>query len=176
METFLAALDPPKKTLSCDPTDLIRFLVWKDRHGRTKVHNSSCRIYGSSDRGLCECPSRLASGTVDSTIGKLRSIFRELDRSGEYAMQSGGGNPANHHSIKQYLKSVTKEQQEARIVPRKATPVFFDKFHKIILPLRDLISQDTTTAIDKYTYARDLTFFIIAFFTCQRASDLGRLC
>ena len=82
--------------------------------------------------GRCTCPSRLSAGTVDSTIGKLRSIFNELDRSGKYDSSSGMGNPAAHHSVKQYLKSIRSEQVEARVSPQKATPLMFDTFYNII--------------------------------------------
>jgi hypothetical protein len=41
LETSLAAFDPPKTSFSCQPDDVVRFLVWKDRKGRTKVHNGT---------------------------------------------------------------------------------------------------------------------------------------
>lgn len=98
-----------------------------------------------------------------------------LDRTGEYDVRSGTGNAAAHHSVKQYLKSISTEQAEVRVSPRKATPLFFYRFYKVVLHLRDHLSRPSITAIDKYVHARDLTFFILAFFTGQRASDLGRL-
>lgn len=172
---FLAALSPPKTPFSCTPKDVIRFLVWKDQKGRTKVHQHNCQFLGSQLKSACDCPSRLAAGTVDSTIGKLRTIFNSLSRSGEYDVRSGGGNPAAHHAVKQYLQSIRKEQAEARISPRQATPLFYNKFHQIVIHLRSLLSNPSSSAIDKYIYARDLTFFILEFYTGQRASDLGRL-
>ena len=161
--------------MSCGPKDIVRFLVWKDQKGRTKIHREGCQFFGCRTRGLCECPSRLAAGTVDSTIGKLRAIFNSLDRSGEWDDRLGWGNPASHFSVKQYLKSIQKEQAEARISPKQATPVFFDKFLKIVNHLRALLSNGSASAIQKYIYARDLAFFTLEFFTGQRASDLGRL-
>lgn len=175
LQSFLATLTPSKTIFSCVPNDVIRYLVWKDRNGRTKVHQQHCQFLGSRLKGVCDCPSHLAAGTVDSTIGKLRAIFNSLDRSGDYDVRSGGGNPATHFTVKQYLKSVQKEQADARISPRQATPLFFDKFHQIVLHLRSVLTDPASTAINKYIYARDLTFFILEFYTGQRASDLGRL-
>ncbi|EDO30412.1 predicted protein, partial [Nematostella vectensis] len=95
---------------SASPSDITRFLVYKDRKGRTKVHTPKCKYFGSTSK---TCPSRLAAGTVDSTIGKLRSIFIEAGRGGEWNNMLGVGNPAAHHSVKQYLSSVREEQASA---------------------------------------------------------------
>lgn len=42
----------------------------------------------------CGCPRHLAYKTVDSYIGKLRSIFHSLGRDGEWDKRLGLGNPA----------------------------------------------------------------------------------
>ena len=75
LESFLSSLPTPKSLISASPKDVIRFLVWKDSKGKTKIHIPSCPNFGSHSKRKCSCPSRLAAGTVDSTIGKLRSIF-----------------------------------------------------------------------------------------------------
>lgn len=175
LQLFLHTLDPSKTPLSCSPKDVVRFLVWKDRKGRTKVHKNECEFFGSRTKGPCGCPNRLAAGTVDSIIGKLRAIFNSMDRSGQWDDRLKWGNPASHYSVKQYLKSIEREQAEARISPKQATPVFFDKFLRIVSHLRGLLSDNSSTAIQKYIYTRDLAFFTLQFFTGQRASDLGRL-
>ena len=42
-ETFLASLpNSSKAILSASPTDITRFLVWKDRHAKTVVHGNGC--------------------------------------------------------------------------------------------------------------------------------------
>lgn len=163
LQTFLCKLNQPKTPFSSAPKDVVRFLVWKDQKGRTKVHKRECKFLGSSVKGQCDCPSRLAAGTVNSAIGKLRSTFNSLDRSGDYDVRSGRGNPAAHFSVRQYLKSIQTEQAEARISPTQATFRFFDIFHRIVLHLRALLSNPTTTAIDKYIYARHLAFFTLSF-------------
>ena len=136
LQTFLGKLNTPKTPFSCAPRYLVRFLVWKDQKGRTKVHKHDCKFLGSSVKGQCDCPSRLSAGTVDSTISKLRSIFNNLDGSGDYDMRSRGSNPAAHFSVMQYLKSIQTGQAEARISPTQATFLFFNNVHRIVLHLR----------------------------------------
>ena len=95
--------------------------VWKDSKGKTKIHVLSCPNFGCHSKWKCSCPSRLATGTVDSTIGKLRSIFNSIGRSGEWSGLTLG-NPVAHLSVKKYLASISEEQAKARVSPRKAVP------------------------------------------------------
>ena len=76
-ETFLASLPNSKSILSASPTDISRFLVWKDRHGKTIVHSNGCPDSHLQNAAKCKCPKRLAFKTIDSYIGKLRAIFKE---------------------------------------------------------------------------------------------------
>ena len=59
-----------------------RFLVFKDSYRETQVHDSACPHLGQRGEGSfsCQCPFRLAYTTVDSYIGKLRSIFSDIRR------------------------------------------------------------------------------------------------
>ena len=84
-------------------------------------------------------------------------------------------NQAGHFSIKQYLTSVQTEHATCRITPRQPPPLFFSKIRGILHHLRFLISHADSFAKDKYIYARDSTFFILEFYTGQRASDIGRI-
>ena len=61
---------------------------------------------------------------VDSLIGKLRALFNESGRRGEWEPRLLIGNPATDISLKQYLKAVSAEQLQAQITPTQATPVF----------------------------------------------------
>lgn len=96
---------------------MVAFLVWKDRGGRTRVHQPDCQW-----QAPCQCPLRLAQGTADSLIGKLRSIFEENERSAEWQPLMGIGNPVADRSVKQYLANVREEQFKARVVLRQAEP------------------------------------------------------
>ena len=71
---FLASVFPPKIISSRTADDVIKFLIHKDKSGRTVLHASDC------SRVLCGYSRRLTVGTVDSLLGKLRSIFNGLVR------------------------------------------------------------------------------------------------
>lgn len=160
---FLGALSPPRTMTSCTAQDIVKFLISKDRSGRTVVHSLSC-----SKRG-CSCPKRLAAGSVDSTLGRLRAIFNKLGRAND-------SNPASHPLVKNYLKFVREEQAGLAITPSQAVPIFFGKFQRFIAHLRDLCSSSVSlSSASKYILIRDATFFVVDFFTGDRASDLGRL-
>jgi len=111
-ETFLASI------YSATPEDVSRFLIWKDRHGKRVVHVAECVNAPNQDASDCGCPKRLAFKTVDSYIGKLRAIFNEAGRSGEWNSMLGFGNPAASSPVQGYLKAVSEEQLRAHIVPK----------------------------------------------------------
>ena len=100
--SFLSSKSPAKSLESAIPGDLLEFLVWKDRRGRTQVHCAGCQ------GGACNCSKRLAFGTVDSLIGKLRAIFLEHGRGAEWHSVLNIGNPASHWSVKRYLADIRK--------------------------------------------------------------------
>ena len=160
---FLGALSPPKIVTSCTAQDIVKFLISKDKSGRTVVHSLSC------SKRDCSCPKRLAAGSVDSTLGRLRAIFNKLGRAND-------SNPVSHPLVKDYLKFVREEQAGLAITPSQAVPLFFGKFQRLIAHLRDLCSGSVSlSSAGKYILVRDATFFIVDFFTGDRASDLGRL-
>ena len=78
---FLCSLSTLKSLASALPSDIVVFLIWKDKGGKTWVHLSQCLIRARG--GCCDCPKRLAFGTVDALIGKLRAIFAGHDRGTE---------------------------------------------------------------------------------------------
>ena len=88
------------------------------------VRCPQCAYPNDKTFNFCNCPKRLGAKTVDNLIGKLCSIVIEAGRSGEWNDLSGVGNPATHHQFKQYLKLVSEEQVEARVVPKQATPIY----------------------------------------------------
>ena len=175
LESFLSSLPCPKTLLSASPRDVTRFLVWKDRKGKTKVHVPTCSLFGAKKAEVCSCPSTLAAGTVANLIGKLRSLFVESGRGGEWNDLLGIGNPASHHSVKQYLILIREEQARARITPKQAVPLFFDKLLRLCSFLKESIFAPQILPLQRYIYARDLAFFCLELFAGDRASDLGRI-
>ena len=103
---FLSSLPVPKALPSACPSDIKRFLVWKDNSGKTVVHLLDCPGLSQRQRVSCSCPTRLAAGTVDSLIGKLRPIFIEEGLGGEWDDRLGIENPVSNPSVKAYLKCV----------------------------------------------------------------------
>lgn len=78
--------------------------------------------------------------------------------------------------MKHYLKFVRQEQAGLAITPTQAVPLFLDKFRRLIAFLRGRCVHHTSRSrTDKYILVRDATFFVVDFFTGDRASDLGRL-
>ena len=171
---FLSSLPVPKALPSASPSVIKKFLAWKDNSGKTVVHLFDCPGLGQRQRVSCSCPTRLAAGTVDSLIGKLRSIFVEESLRGEWDDRLGIGNPVFHPSIKAYLKCVREEQPQARVQPRKAVPLFTNKFLAIARSILSKLRNPYTSPLLLYILSRDLSFFCIHFFSGNCSSDLGR--
>lgn len=172
---FLAALPIPKLLPSASSSDILKFLVWKDRSGRTKVHQTSCPELGKHKASSCDCPSRLSAGTVENLIGKLRAIFIEAGLGGEWDDRLGIGNPVSHPSIKSYLRSIKEEQAQARVRPRKSIPLFLDKLQRLAEHIMCKLRTPGISPISLYLLSRDLCFFSVDFFSGDRSSDLGRV-
>ena len=102
---------PPKCVSSCTSDDIIKFLISREKTGRTVVHSQSRPRVG------CHCPSRLASGSVDSLLGKLRAIFNNSGRSRD-------SNPVAHPRVKEYLKFI-REEKAARAIFFTGSPAVF---------------------------------------------------
>lgn len=165
LSQFLGGLSTPRTLTSCTASDIIKFLISRDKSGRTVVHASSC----PKDPCTKSCPKRLAAGTVDSLTGRLRAIFNNLGR-------LDNSNPLAHPLVKEYLKFVREEQAGLAITPNQAVPLFFGKFQRLIAFLRGrFASQISLSRVGKYILVRDTLFFVLDFFTGDRASDLGRL-
>ena len=144
LSSFLSSLVPSKKLSAATAEDIVKFLISKDSTGKRKLHLPSCCTK------ICDCPKRLAAGTVDSYKGKLRSIFNKLGR-------TGMSNPLSHPTVKEYLKFVRDEQAQQPLRPRQAVPLFYDKFVRLITYLRGLITGGSELSpLNKYILVRDL--------------------
>jgi len=103
---------------------LLIFLSGKIEPGKTVVHEEDCVYIGKRSKGVCSCLKRLAFGTVDSLIGKLRSIFAEWGRTLDDSAFPGYSNPAASRKVKSYLTAMREEQLLAGVVPAQAEPLF----------------------------------------------------
>lgn len=173
LESFLGCLSPPRTIYDCTPEHVRYFLVWKDSQGRTKVHKMGCPFRGSQQKSDCGCPIYMAAGTMDSLIGKIRAIFRDLGKGSDWNGVDGTGNPAAAPLIKLHLKTIRREQAEALVVPRQATPLLFDKTIKLARFLTYKLKTHDGSLTTKYLLLRDRAYFILISQLGDRAGDLG---
>ena len=138
------------------------------------VHCDTCPFFGERSNSSSSCPKRLAYGSVDSTIGKLRAIFNKYGRTVIDGPFLGLANPAAFPEVKSYLSAIREEQLVARVVPKQAEPFFRDL---VILSSEILRRMNThlRSPSQLYILARDQAFFKIQFFGGDRAGDLGRV-
>lgn len=175
---FLSSCTPPKSMESALPRDILEFLVWKDRGGKTMIHQPGCPNLSAHRRvqSACGCPKRLAFGTVDALIGKLRAIFIEQGRGKEWHAVLNVGNPAADWSIKRYLSDVREEQLKARVVPQQAEPVFLKDLVHISRHIHKQLMQSADLSPTRiYVLARDQAIFKAMFFAADWAKDLLNL-
>lgn len=129
---FLASLPIPKSLSSASSADILKFLVWKDKSGRTKVHRTSFPELGKPNPLTCDCPSRLSAGTVESLVGKLRSIFIDAGLGGEWDDRLGIGNPVSHPSVKDYFRFRRVLSREVLFFPQSSGILFNHTFGKTL--------------------------------------------
>ena len=148
--------------------DVISFLAWRDRFGKTVSHLS---CIGKESSAPCDYPRTLAAGTVDNNIGKLRSIFKEAGRGSFWDDNFQWGSPAAHSSVKKYHSVVLEEQTISRIFPKQAVPMIPDKLKLLCSHLREQVVPPKITASTRYIFERNLAFFSPDFFSGDRGSD-----
>ena len=173
LESFLRALPGRKSLFSASPRAICRFLVWKDRQGKTQVHCNGCPYLGKRDVHPCGCPVRLSFNTIDSFIGKLRTIFTGIGRQGEWESSLQLGNPASALEVKSYLKAFAAEQLQARITVKQAVSLFLPKLHSLARFLNRRMNSPSISAEELYIFARDQAFLKTLFFSGDRGSDSG---
>ena len=152
-----------------------RFLVFKDAKAKTQPHKNGCPHTGKKGLFSCGCPRRLAYSTLDSYIGKLRSIFAEAGRQGDWNRTLLPGNPATDDLVKIYLKQVTVEQLLARVTPKQAVPFFPDKLLQLSNHLKRRLAPPTLNTSEQFVTALDQAFFKTLFYSGDRAGNLGQV-
>ena len=172
-EALLASLPNSKSIVSASPTDITRFLVWKDQHGKTVVHSHGCPDSKLQSAAKCKSPKRLAFKTIDSYIGKLRAIFKETGRFGKWNSLLSLGNPAASFEVQKCLKASTEEQLRAHITPKQAVPLFLSKLLLLARYMNRKIAEQSVNPTGLFVLARDQAFFKALFFSADRGSDLG---
>ena len=161
--------------LLASPEDVVKFLYHRDARGRTQVHHLECANLGLSGRFSCGCPFRLAAGTVDSIVGKLRAFFNSLGRPNAYVPGDPSANPCASPLVKDWLKASFAEQRRARITPHQAPPIFSEVLRYLTSEIRrQLVAASGESFLpSRFVLERDLAFFLVQWFSGDRAGDLG---
>jgi hypothetical protein len=159
---------------SATPEDIRSFLAWKDNVGKTKVHDTSCPRLGQGSKTDCQCPTRLAYGTVKTNVAMLKSIFDSIDYMAEYGTPHTLGNPTLSIPVRRYVKAISTEQSQAHVTPQQAKPLFLDKLKKIIGFIEREYDR-IISAREQFSLVRDQAFLKLQFFGGDKAGDLGHL-
>ena len=166
------ALTSQRDMCTAVPDDVVDFLIWKDSFGKTVVHCDTCPFLGERTNSSCSCPKRLAYGSVDSAIGKLRAVFNKYGRTAIDGPFLGLANPAASPEVKSYLSAIREEQLVARVVPKQAEPFFFRDLVILSSEILRRMNTHLRSPSQLYILARDQAFFKIQFFGGDRAGDL----
>nr|XP_034333807.1 uncharacterized protein LOC117691581 [Crassostrea gigas] len=173
LEQFLQKIPGSPTFLSITPHDIKRFLVWKDRFGKTTVHSYKCKQLGITGDSTCKCPKRLAAASVRNIIQHLVDILELEGRGRAYDEYCGVGNPAASVQIKGYLKCVQEEQAKAHILPKQAKPFFLTKLETISKFISRELGRSDLTLKERFVLIRDQALFKLQFFAGDRASDIA---
>ena len=138
------------------PQDIVSFLIWRDRFGKTILHSKNCASSLGIKKGSCSCPKFIAAGTIDNNIGKLQTIFKELGRGSHCNDDLNVGNPAAHPTVKKYHLMVLEHQTQERVFHTQAIPIFLDKLRETCLHLRKLLLDPAIKPCTRYILLRDL--------------------
>ena len=175
LENFLSSLPGSISVLTVTPRDICRFLVHKDKNGKTQVHFNGCPHLGKKGTFDCACRLRLCYKTVDSYISKLRAISHSVGRDGEWDRRLGLGNPAADKSVKDYLRLVTAEQVQARVTAKQASPFSVDKLAQLSDHIDRNLRSPSITPTQRFIFARDQAYFKAVFFSGDRPGDMGQV-
>ena len=163
-ESFLAKIGSSLR--NCVPRQVCMFLAWCDQSGKTSIHSVACPQIGAKYPD-CNCPKRLAYGTVKSRISQLKSIFDSVGRSDPC------DNPASSNEVQVYLKQIRVEQSVGHVQPQQAKPIFMKKLLLIAMYIDRHLNEKPLLPINRFILARDQALFKFLFFGGDRGNDAG---
>lgn len=95
------------------------------------MHDDLCLFREMSGKQKCKCTVTLAAKSVDSLLGNIKAIFRDVGRSGEWNPVFCTGNLASSIFLKRHLKAGSIEQASKGITVKQAIPLMFDKLCRL---------------------------------------------
>ena len=103
-------------------------------------------------------------------LRKLRTIFSQNNRVGEWDLLLNIANPVNSLIVKQYLSSVKAEQLQAWSTPSQAKPFLLPRLQDLSIYPHDRLSEAGVTPQQIFIFSRDQVFFF-----GDRAADLAHV-
>jgi site-specific recombinase XerD len=171
---FLVACPLRTKISQATPEDVRRFLVWKEKRGKTQIHEVTCSYLGKVGIYACACPLRLSSGSVSNIVAHLKSAYQLMGRGTQWCTKTQEGNPATASIVQDYLSAIKEEQAESHVLPHQAKPLFMEKLKRLAeFWQREL--EGYLTQVQRFIILRDRAFFTLQFFAGDRAHDLSLL-
>lgn len=141
---------------------------------RTQIYDLNCIFLGRISIHNCHCPTRLAFGTVQSTVGQLRAIFEKLGKGKVLNDNFCIGNPAYSEKVIRYVQAIKHEQSISHVSIKQAKPIFFDKLIKIFNYINIKLDDGTLLLCEKFVLLKDQAFLKLQFFAGDGAADLGK--
>lgn len=77
--------------------------------------------------------------------------------------------------MKRYLKALTEEQLQARVLPQQAKPLFVHDLMILCSKIERLLKDPSVDLTHVFLYARDLAYFKLHFLSGDRPSDLSHI-
>ena len=172
LEEFLLQAGASGGLAQTQPYDIRDFLIFKDIHGKTVVHNEECPHLGS-DFKACGCPKRLAAGYTHVIINSLRAVFNAQGRVADWDTARLTGNPCASQVVRDYEAAVQKEQLAAGVKPVQAALIDESVYHALMQSAWADWAHATNTAdpLAAVDTARDLLFYALLWHSGLRARD-----
>ena len=151
-------------------TDVLRFLHFRDKGGRTQVHEFACPHFGLPGQFRCVCPRHFAAGTVDSYVGMLQAVFNDIGRREHL-------NPCASADVRNWVKACAREQQRHRVPVKQANPTFSTHLRLLVVEIKLRLSalpSGEPFVPNRFLLLRDKAFFMIQWYAGDRAGDLGK--
>jgi len=176
LEQFLKASGAQPDIFAAMPRDIVRFFMAKDCRGRTKVHVSSCSMWGVRKTDECDCPRRLKYSSLRSQKFLLQGAYRDRGWASAWCPRGCFGNPCRSAHVDRYLAATELEQCEGGVSTVQSTLVDVSVFNKIMLAtMGQWSSTEDTDRMVSAQAARDALLYALLWETGLRAADALRL-
>ena len=109
-------------------------------------------------------------------MGKLRACFNRVGRVDKYSPDNPRANPCDSRVVKDWIRACEKEQRRHRVPINQARPTFSLHMRLLVKEIDyRLASLPSSSSLfpDRFMLLRDRCFFLVQWFSGDRAGDLG---